>query len=74
MEIQDIFGDLPTLETERLILRKLKPDDAADIFAYASDSEVARYTTWQPHASIENSREFINHVLEQRCFSSLHHR
>lgn len=28
MEIEKIFGDLPILETERLILRKLTLDDA----------------------------------------------
>jgi ribosomal-protein-alanine N-acetyltransferase len=64
-KIQGIFGDLPTLETERLILRKLKSDDAADIFAYASDPKVARYTTWQPHTSLENSKGLIDYVLGQ---------
>lgn len=51
--------DIPALETERLLLRPLTPADAADIFAYASDPEVARTTTWHPHTSIDASREFI---------------
>jgi len=65
MEIQDVFGDLPTLTTARLCLRKLAPEDLESIFAYTSDPEVARFTTWQPHASIEVSRDFLTYVLGQ---------
>lgn len=31
------------LETERLLLRQIKKDDAADIFVFRSDAEVMRY-------------------------------
>jgi ribosomal-protein-alanine N-acetyltransferase len=37
------FADLPGLETERLLLRKMRLDDAEAVFAYASDPEVTRY-------------------------------
>lgn len=63
MHIEDVFGDLPTLETERLRLRKLKRADAQDVFAYASDAFVAATTTWAPHDSLEQSRQFIERVL-----------
>lgn len=53
------LGDLPTLETERLILRKMTPNDAGAVFAYASDPEVARYVLWETHRSIEDSRAFV---------------
>ena len=46
MEIKDVFGNLPTLETARLLLRKMDYDDAQDLFEYASDPEVAKYTTY----------------------------
>jgi ribosomal-protein-alanine N-acetyltransferase len=36
-----IFRDLPALETERLLLRKMRLDDAEAMFVYAS--EVTRY-------------------------------
>lgn len=55
----------PTLETERLILRKLKISDDKDIFEYAKDPEVSRYVTWEPHKSIEDARAFINWNLER---------
>ena len=31
-----VFADLPELETERLLLRKMRLDDAEAMFAYAS--------------------------------------
>lgn len=37
-----LFQNFPTLETDRLILRKLTEEDASDIFQYASDDEVTR--------------------------------
>ena len=63
LRIEDVFGDLPTLETERLVLRKMRLDDAADLFEYASDPEVSTYTTWGPHQSIQDSREFLMRIL-----------
>ncbi|MTI96150.1 MAG: GNAT family N-acetyltransferase [Firmicutes bacterium] len=62
--IADVFKDLPELHTERLLLRKLKSTDADAVFQYASDPQVARYTTWEFHRSIEASREFVNFVLQ----------
>ncbi len=52
--------DLPTLETDRLILRKMTPGDADAMFAYASDPEVTRYVVWDTHRSIEDSRAFLD--------------
>jgi ribosomal-protein-alanine N-acetyltransferase len=56
---------LPVLETPRLILRSLSEDDAADVFAYASDPEVARFVPWEAHRSLEDSRRFIAGTLER---------
>lgn len=42
------------LQTERLLLRKLRADDAQRIFDFwASDPAVTRYITWPPHESVE---------------------
>ena len=41
-----IFTDLPELETEHLLLRRIRLDDAEAMFAYASDPEVTRYVLW----------------------------
>lgn len=65
LKIEDVFGDLPEIKTPRLLLRKLKLEDAADMFEYASDPEVAREVVWEPHRSIEDSREFIDSVVRK---------
>lgn len=53
------FSCLPVLETEDLILRKPRMKDAAEMYAYASDPEVARYVLWEPHSSVSDTRAFI---------------
>ena len=65
MEVKAVFGDLPALRTDRLLLRRLEASDVEDLFAYASDPEIAEHTSWPAHETIEDSREFLSYVLEQ---------
>ena len=51
------------LETERLILRPWREDDAEELYKYASDREVGPPAGWPPHTSVENSLEIIRTVL-----------
>jgi ribosomal-protein-alanine N-acetyltransferase len=60
-----IFKNLPSVETKRLILRKLKVSDADDIYEYAKNPEVSRYTIWKRHKSPAVSRGFIKYVLSE---------
>jgi ribosomal-protein-alanine N-acetyltransferase len=62
---ETIYKGNPDLETERLLLRRLRKEDAEAVFAYASDPEVSRYMTWDTHASIEESHRFIEAKLAQ---------
>ena len=57
------FCDNPKLETERLILRKIQEDDAEDVFGYAKNPEVAKYTTWEAHKSLKDTKIYINWVI-----------
>ena len=52
-----------TLETERLILRPWKEDDAESLYKYAKDPKVGPIAGWPVHTSVENSREIIKSVL-----------
>ena len=56
------FASLPELETSRLVLRPLKMRDAGDIFAYASDPDVARYVLWEPHKTVADTRNYIRYI------------
>ncbi|MBQ5977682.1 MAG: GNAT family N-acetyltransferase [Oscillospiraceae bacterium] len=52
------------LETERLLLRKVRREDAQRIFdCWASDPEVTRYLTWQPHASVAMTKAVMDRWL-----------
>lgn len=56
------FCNPPRLETADLILRPVSRKDAADIYAYASDPEVARYVLWDPHTSLSDTRGYIRYL------------
>ncbi|MFZ1289799.1 MAG: GNAT family N-acetyltransferase [Melioribacteraceae bacterium] len=62
--LSHIFINLPTLETERLILRKLEYSDRDDIFEYAKNPEVAKYVLWEAHKSEIDTIEFLNLIYE----------
>lgn len=49
-----------TLKTERLILRKFTVDDYSDMFNnWANDENVTRFLTWQPHESLQATRQLL---------------
>jgi len=48
------------IETERLILRRFRSEDAEDMYAnWASDPEVTRFLTWPPHQSVEVTKSIL---------------
>ncbi|MFZ7824263.1 GNAT family N-acetyltransferase [Priestia sp. 40] len=65
MKIEEIFGDLPKLETERLILRKITLDDVEDMYSYCSNEEVSKYVTWETHQALDDTINFVKFVLNQ---------
>ena len=49
------------IETERLILRRPRREDAAPMFArYAGDAVVTRYLGWATHQTVQDTRAFID--------------
>ena len=58
----DLFKNIPTLETERLILRRMKPSDLADVFDYAKRSEVSEFLLWYPHDELAFTRRYLKIV------------
>lgn len=57
--IKEIFRNCPELETERLLLRKIVPTDAEDMYEYSRSEEVTRYLTWSPHTSLTQTERYI---------------
>ena len=58
--LEHFFVSLPTLETDRLILRKIEYSDKSDIFEYAKNPEVAKYVLWEPHKEEIDTIAFLN--------------
>lgn len=50
------------IESERLILRPVKTEDAEDIFGYRSNAIINRFQGWIPE-TIEDVRDFIQHKV-----------
>lgn len=59
------FLYLPTLETDRLILRRLTLRDARDIYEYGRDPEVARHVLWDPYVSVGEARSYIRYMIRK---------
>ncbi len=53
------------LETERLILRPWREDDASELFELAKDDRVGPAAGWKPHKSVSESAEIIRTVLSE---------
>ncbi len=63
--ISKLFSHIPTLETNRLIFRELRRSDLYDVYEYASNPLTSKYLLWEPHSSIEYTREFIEIVISK---------
>jgi [ribosomal protein S5]-alanine N-acetyltransferase len=57
--------DFPTLTTNRLVLRKLLPADAADVLLFRGDPEVQKYDD-PPIHSLQEATDFIEE-MRQAC-------
>ena len=54
-----IFQNIPTLRTERFILRRIVRDDIDDIYDYSSNPETSRYLLWYPHDDLSVTRAYF---------------
>lgn len=62
---EGLFDEMPVLETPRLILRKLDMRDAADMFDYSRDPQVAKHVLWDAHTSVSESRGYIRYMIRK---------
>lgn len=57
-----------TLETQRLILRPLRSEDAQAVFDnWASDPEVTKFLTWPTHQSVDVTQRVIDGWVARYC-------
>ena|SRR5690606_17473628 len=53
------------VETERLIIREIMPEDEIDMFAMDSNPEVHKYLGRNPYSDIQQSRDNVNYIRQQ---------
>ena len=56
---------MPTLETKRLILRRINIHDAKDIFEYSKDKEVARHVLWSAQKDISEAKDYCRFMAKR---------
>lgn len=58
------------LKTERLTLRPWREEDLDDFYEYASVDGVGQMAGWNPHKSLEESKEILSHFIRgKRVFA-----
>ena len=61
-KIYKIFSNIPLMETDRLILRKMMVKDYEDMYLYACRPEVTKYLTWKPHTSPMYTKDYLEYI------------
>lgn len=60
--IYKIFTKMPTLTTDRLVLRRMMVKDTDDMYEYAHIDDVTKYLTWFPHPDKEYTRDYLEYL------------
>lgn len=67
----EFFYPFPTIETKRLILRKMKHSDAHDLYDCFRDPAVSEYSEWPPHKSYAYTRDYVRYVVKGYRFDEV---
>lgn len=59
------FAQFEELKTERLNLRRVRREDAAQFFGFAGSKTVTKYMFWKPHTDIRESVASIEKTLSR---------
>ncbi len=60
--IYRIFSRIPVLRTPRLVLRRMVPEDARDMYEYARRRDVTEYLTWYPHRDVRYTHDYLEYL------------
>lgn len=65
MNVRDIFANLPPLETNRLILRKLESEDEKSVFEILSKPEVVKFMSWERLETLKDAKTFVDLLIQR---------
>lgn len=63
--VKEVFKNIPVIETQRLILRKITVNDTSDMYDYSKDPELTKYLTWSPHKSEQETFRYLK-LIEKK--------
>ena len=55
-----IFSNIPTIRTERLVLRKITPADLIDVYEYSKNPETSKFLLWSKHNSLNDTKILLS--------------
>ena len=61
-KLHKVFKRMPTLTTERLVLRPMSTSDAWDMYEYAHREDVTEFLLWSPHPSVSYTRDYLAYI------------
>lgn len=56
---------IPSLRSERLLLREMRVCDSHDMYEYSKDPDVTRYLLWSEHPSEDYTRKYLRAVAKR---------
>lgn len=59
------MNEIPAIQTQRLLLRAFRLADAEDVFAYARNPNVLRYTTGRTHTVLAEAEKFVKGLIDK---------
>ena len=65
-----LFKKIPTITTERLVLRKMLPKDAEDMYEYAKELAVTQFLLWEPHVNLKFTQSYLKFIQTQYSSAS----
>ncbi len=71
-EITKVFRNIPVLETEHLILRRMQKSDADDMYDYAKRSDTTKYLLWNPHPDRKFTYQYLVYLNHQYKVGEFH--
>lgn len=60
VDLVKVLQDIPTIDNEKITLRKMQEDDACALFQYYNNENVYQYLDWNGPESVEDAGRIIN--------------
>ena len=60
--VTTVFMNMPTLRTQRLILRPMSASDATDMHSYACRAGVTEFLLWSPHPTKRYTEDYLRYI------------